>query len=260
MAEIPGFWDVGPHEPLDVEAAWKNFVCSIGGSSLDKELEFPRSFENADFYFPESCIVAELKEIKTDFANAVLFNQKHNALLSRLFRNNPEWRPSLLGGDGSYPEWFLQEYIRLFRPHLQRILKKANSQIRETKKHFEVYTNTGVLLLVNDDFISIGPGLIRAMVSDILLHNYSSIDCCVYLTVNRYVELPGSNVPRLLWAPAYSDRAPDYLANLINALGAKWFRYLETLIGTFSQSDVDSSDGSWLMQTRAIVIPSPAEC
>lgn len=255
MAEIPGFWDRGPHPPLEIEDTWKNFTRNFGGKILEEELKLPRSFENADFYFPDACCVAELKEIKTDFANSILFNEKYNTLLSKLFRNNPEWRPSLFGGDGKYPQWFLYEYTRLFRPHLQRILKKANNQIRETKDHFKIYTNTGILLLVNDCFISFGPGLIRAITSDILANNYSSIDCCVYLTVNRYIEIPGSNIPRLLWAPSYSDKAPDHLVDFVNSLGSAWFRHLETLIGPFTQSDTKSSDDSWLMESKAIVIP-----
>jgi hypothetical protein len=103
---------------------------------------------------------------------------------------------------------------------LTRILKKANAQIKETKAHFGVETATGIALIVNDGFTSIGPDMVRNLIGQILTSSYSSVDCCVYLTVNRYIEIVGSDVPRLLWAPMYSDRASDSLASFVNDLGS----------------------------------------
>lgn len=252
--EIPGFWQGGPHEPIHVEDAWRDFVRSIGGTVVEDVIPEPRTFENADFAFLSKSIVAELKEIETEFSSTAAFEKGFSLLMRRLFAENPDWRPALFGGDDDYPEWFHSDFVRIFRPPLQRILKKANKQICETKEHFEINLPSGTLLLVNDGFTSISPALVRGLAGDILTHSFSSIDCCIYLTVNRYVAIGGSDEPKLLWAPMYSDRASDELVEFINALGRQWFDFLELRVGPFtSRTETENSD--LLQGSESIVHP-----
>lgn len=203
MPSIPGFWDVGPHDPLDVESTWREFVSAWGGIVVDQVLPNPRTFENADFLFEESGVVAELKEVATEFGSSAAFMTGFDQLMSKVVAENPDWKPALFGGAEPLPNWFNQEFVRLFRPPVSRILKKANRQLRETKAHFGIDEATGVLLFVNDGFTTLGPELVRSLAASLLQHSYSSIDCFVYLTVNRYYALPDSDVPRLVWAPVY---------------------------------------------------------
>lgn len=209
MSTIPGFWEDGPHDPIPVEASWREFVRSIGGTVLEDVLPKQRQFENADFAFLEASVVVELKEIETEFSSSPTFRTGFDSLMRRLMAEDPNWRPALFDGSGKSPKWFTTEFVRLFRAPLSRVLKKANRQLRETKDHLKIQFPAGILLLVNDGFTAIGPDLIRGQISELLTHSYSSIDCFIYLTVNRYVEIAGSNQPRLLWVPTYSDRASD---------------------------------------------------
>ena len=254
MVEIPGFWDVGPHDPLPVEATWHRFVRATEGTVVDDLVTSPKSFENADFLWNYSGVVAELKEIQTEFTRTSAWNKGFEDLLSRLVVEEPGWRPALFGGRGGYPLWFRQEFVRLARPPIGRILKKANVQIRETKAHFNVSSPTGVLFLVNDGFSELEPGFVMSVACDLLAHSYSSIDCLVYLTVNRYVEIRGSNEPGLLWHPAYSSRADDSLVEFIDGLGRRWFDFLEQEIGPFT-SRTETEDPNLLRGARAIRIP-----
>ena len=219
----------------------------------------PRSFENADFLFPSVSIVAELKEVETEFDRAPAFDEGFSNLLQRVVDEDPSWRPLLLGGSGKYPEWFASEFIRLFRPALSRILKKANRQIRATKEHFKITARTGILIFVNDGFTGLEPHFVRALVSDLLTTSYSSIDCFLYITLNRYVEVAGSDIPRLLWMPSYSERAPDSLVLFVDDLGRKWFDFLESKIGPFSIPREEVPQGNneaGILLSRAIVLPS----
>ncbi len=215
---------------------------SIAGTVLDDVLPKQRKFENADFAFFEASVVAELKEIETEFSASSAFRVGFDTLMQRLVNVDPTWRPALFGGSGEYPAWFTPEFVRLFRPPLSRILKKANRQLRDTKSHFGIQNSNGILLLVNDGFTAIGPDLVQAVISELLMHSYSSIDCYVYLTVNRYIEIVESNQPRLLWVPTYSDRASAELVTFVDDLGRQWFDYLESKVGAF---------------TSRIVIPQP---
>lgn len=257
MGTIPGFWDIGPHDPIPVESTWRDFVRSINGTVLDDVLPQPRNFENADFLFYDSGLIAELKEIETEFSSSAAFRSGFDGLMQKLVAEDPNWGPPLLGGDGKYPKWFGAEFIRLFRAPLARILKKANRQVRDTKTHFKITGATGVLLLANDGFTAIGPEPIRALTSQLLLHSYSSIDCCIYLTVNRYIEIKGSDEPKLLWVTTYSDRAEDSLVTFVDELGRRWFNYLEAKIGPFtSRKEVPQSDAEVLLRgAKSIVLP-----
>lgn len=260
MTDIPHFWRDGPHDPISVEPTWRDFVRSVGGTVVEDVLPQPRSFKNADFAFLEASVVAELKEIETEFSAAPAFRIGFDALMSRLTIEDPEWRPNLFGGTGGHPAWFEPEFVRLFRAPLSRILKTANRQLRETKAHFGIDTSTGILLLVNDGFTSISPDLIRALTSELLLHSFSSIDCCIYLTVNRYVEIAGSDEPKLIWAPTYSDRASDKLASFVDELGRHWFKFLEQKIGPFTSRTEMPQETNPLRGSQSIVLPSQNGC
>lgn len=250
---IPGFWDIGPHEPLLVEATWNEFVQKVGGKLVSELLLKSPDFDNADYFFESAGVVAELKEIETEFSRAKAFHNGFDGLMKRLIVENPDWKPMLLGGNSEYPKWFYPEFVRLFRPPVSRVLKKENRQIRETKKYLGKSTPTGVLLFVNDGFTTLGPDLVLALACNLLTNSYSSIDCFVYLTVNRYVEIKGSNVPRLIWAPTYSDRADDSLHLFINNLGRKWLKFIETKIGSFTISE-EIEDHDIIQGSKAIIV------
>lgn len=78
------------------------------------------------------------------------------------------------------------------------------------------------------------------------------------MTVNRYVEIADSDVPRLLWMPSYSERASDPIVRFIDDLGRKWFDFLETKIGPFTipREEVPQGDGNArTILSRAIRLP-----
>lgn len=258
MPSIPGFWEGGPHDPVNVEATWREFVRLVGGQVVEDLVPHPRTFENADFLFASVPLIAELKEIETEFDRTPAVREGFRGLIRRVMEEDPKWRPLLLGGSGSYPDWFSREIVRLFRPAVSRVLKKANRQIRATKEHFKITAPTGMLLFVNDGFTGLEPHFVRALASDLLVNSYSSIDCFLYITLNRYVEVSGSDVPRLLWMPSYSERAPDSLVYFVDDLGRKWFDFLETKIGPFTiprETVLQRQDGSGTILSRAIVLP-----
>ena len=254
MTEIPGFSDIGPHDPLPVEETWHRFVRSSNGKVVADLLPPSPSFDNADYLFADAKVVAELKEVQTEFMAAEASRKGFETLLERLVHEEPQWRPTLFGGNGKYPPWFEREFVRLARPPISRVIKKANRQLRETKNHFGIAAATGVLLFVNDRFTGLAPDLVHAFACELLVHSYSSIDCFVYLNVNRYVAIAGSDEPKLIWHPTYSDRADDSLTEFIDALGRRWFDFLEQQIGPTS-SRTETQDRTILRGSKAIVLP-----
>jgi hypothetical protein len=252
---IPGFWDIGPHEPLSVEETWNEFVHSSGGIRISELLSKNPDFENADYFFKSEGVIAELKEIETEFGSGKAFHIGYEALIKRLMAEDPYWRPELLGGNGVYPNWFYPEFVRLFRPPISRVLKKANRQIRQTKDYLGITEPKGILLFVNDGFTSIGPDILLRLVCEILMNSYSSIDCFLYLTVNRYIEIKDSDMPSLVWIPIYSIRGEDLLHDFINDLGSKWFKYLESKIGPWTVDPIQTENIDIIRGSKAIIFP-----
>ena len=116
-----------------------------------------------------------------------------------------------------------------------------------------------VLWTLGHGFSGLETHFVRALVSDLLTTSYSSIDCFLYITLNRYVEVAGSDIPRLLWMPSYSERAPDSLVLFVDDLGRKWFDFLESKIGPFSIPREEVPQGNneaGILLSRAIVLPS----
>lgn len=219
-----------PHHPLPVENTVDEIVRGFGGRRVSEYVGESPNFDNADYIFLKKQVVMELKEIKKDFWNDEVIKEKHFEIVKSYLKLG-KINLDMAFGRALWPRQYIQDLIRLFRPPISRILKKGNKQIRETKKYFGYKQTKGVLLFINDFFISLEPFYVNALACNLLQSNYSSIDCFVYITLNRYVELPNDDYARLLWAPAYSDRAPDELVNFIDDLGCHWFKYLENVIG-----------------------------
>ncbi|MDM7950366.1 hypothetical protein [Hydrogenophaga sp.] len=106
MPSIPGFWDVGPHDPLNVESTWREFVGRAGGTVVEQVVSNPRTFENADFFFQEKGVVAELKEVATEFGSSAAFIAGFDALMPKVVAENPNWKPLLFGGTEPLPNWY----------------------------------------------------------------------------------------------------------------------------------------------------------
>jgi len=249
--DIEGFWEGAPDIALSVEQSWDEFVDSQGGERVDKYVGKSPGFSNADYIIKSGNFVIELKEIQTEFANKPAYLEKFSALRKKLLEKEPGFFPFR----NPLPGWFVQEYIRIFRPPLSRTLKKANKQIKETKHYFNIHTPTGIAVFANDGFVSLGPEEIVSLASSMLVDSYSSIDCFIYITVNRYVGVKGSGEPKLIWAPVYSDRVEDKIYDFVNRMGAKWFDYLEEKVGPFT-SRIKTDDSGILRGAKAIVLPN----
>lgn len=97
--------------------------------------------------------------------------------------------------------------------------------------------------------------IVIALACDLLTNSYSSIDCFLYTTINRYVEIEGSNEPKLLWVPIYSDKSPNELVSFIDNLGMLWFDFLENELGKFT-SRIKTENRNILKNSKSIILPS----
>jgi len=252
--DIENFWKDAPDVLLEVEPSWNEFIESTSGERVDLHLSKSPTFDNADYIFHNDGVVIELKEITTEFSKQPSFNEKYMTLIKKVMEKDKNWRPYFLGGDGTFPSWYYRDFIRIFRPPISRILKKANKQIKETKSFFNIKSQRGIIVIVNDGFNSLEPKFILGIITELLNHSYTSIDCIIYTTVNRYMEIEGTDEPKLIWVPFYSDRVDDEFHLFVDDLGRKWFDYLEQKIGFTSREESD--EFNYLSSAKAIMLPS----
>ncbi len=230
-----------PHTPIAVEKTFDEFIRSYGGQRVADLIPANPNFENADYLFLADNIVAELKEITTEFHLAEGHYQKLYEVFCDLERTNKMTWADVEAG--RFPREFRVQQTRLFRPPIQRMLKKANRQIRATKDHLKLEAARGLILVVNDGFTSISPLWVKALIAESLVHSHKSIDAFVYLTVNTYVDLPSSEYANLIWTAAYNKSAPDSLVHFVDEIGRAWGKFLDTKIGPFDVSqETDNHD------------------
>lgn len=221
-------WINKPEHDLDIEGTWQKFVRLQNGKVLSDDFSTSVDFANADFWFEKDRVIIELKEIQTEFLDKN--KERVQDLINKYVKED-----NLSSKDiffGNFSDSFWNDYVRLVRPAISRTLKKANKQIKETKTCLEKPEARGIVVLVNDGFTSFSVQTVFGLVCNILLNSYSSIDGFILLTVNSYVAIEDSNIPRQVWIPSYSPGV-EYtsLPNFVNELGREWRKFLDTIIG-----------------------------
>ncbi len=239
-----------PHDPIPVESTFDAFVKFIGGQKISDMLSGSPLFENADYFFPQERVIAELKQLDVDLGRTDRFRDKQLGLAKDYFRAGKLTLRMALGAE-PLPADFVRDTVRLYRPALSRVAKKANSQIKSTKCQLKLEDAAGILILVNEGLTSLKPAQVLAVLANVLTTSYASVDCLVYLTLNTYVDIPGNPYANQLWVPLYSDRAPETLPTFVNDLGRKWGNFLDGVLGP-ADWRLETPDGSFLPATRAV--------
>jgi len=233
-----------PHAPLPVEETFDRFIELAGGTRVSSLVGQSPAFANADYTFLGQQVVVELKELTTDWPQLKEYQQKIGDLWLRC---ELAGRVTELHAVGKLPipRDVRREFLQLLRKPIKRVLEKANRQIRDTHANLQHQAGLGIVLLVIDGLLTVAPQFLMALVSKILLHDYSSITGIVMVTVNEYVDVPDDDYARLLWFPSYQESAPDSLVEFVDNLGREWFNFLEQEIGGFDDRR-EGPDSSWL--------------
>lgn len=208
------------------EPNWQEFVQGLGGGELVAPLITRQGVKNADFLFRQARVVAELKVLETEFLDTESIRQK----VADAFERYPGADPKDQGSP------LRRELLRILRTPLQRIVNKANRQIKETKQELGLVGWRGIIIIVNDGFRGLPPGFVMGLIASILDgKSYSSADGFIYQT-NHYVELADNPYAVLLWAPLYDPKADDDLVDFVNDLGRNWRKFSEAKDGPYDYS------------------------
>lgn len=229
------------------EAHIDHFIAAVGGERVDRR--FPNAaFPNADYIFPKEKVLIELKVLETEFGDAHALKTRERALMQEVaqtFGAGP-----ILRGDPEFKRHWAEAKLNHYRIPLSRIVDKANRQLRETKAALGEDGYRGLLWLVNDNFRGIGTDLAIGLLLSTIGQRNPHVDGLIYVT-NHYVDFPGDDYARLVWAPAYADGVALDLVEFVDRLGAAWFRFQESFIG--QMDDRQSGPDVSLQGARPII-------
>ena len=223
------------HRHIDVEAAFTEFVRTFGGQIVADLVGPSPDHLNADYYFPDQRVVAELKCLEDDKRE----DQNIQSKVQRLFdRWMDEGTVPRVYGEAvrieskALPEACQRALYEVYKPPIQRRVIKANKQIKATAQRLRLGDDyKGLLLLVNDGNYAIESNGILYQIWRILGHQFRNINNVIYFTVNMTASSPRTPKPTLVWAQATRKSLPSVSMEFMASLFAGWRAHLEALLG-----------------------------
>lgn len=147
----------------NLEARFKVFAKNMKGAECVDDLKLTveqRDANKADYLFDNRNVIGELKALQTDASDKV-------EKILEPYRESPEW-PLFYGEQelqkiiGHLPnrEEINGKLVEAVTDSVETVIKKANRQIRETKRTFNLPGAGGLLIILNDLVEVISPDLI----------------------------------------------------------------------------------------------------
>lgn len=217
-------------EPIDIESTFNLFVTSHGGRLVSSMFGEKIVTLNADYYFPQQNVIAELKCFENDMSITEGFERMEKLferwLATELIKENEFF--AMACGRIPFPKECYQELWASFRKSIDYVLDKATKQVRETRTLLNKPEALGFLLLCNDGNYGLSHQAYISIIADLMTNKYPTIvDGFVYFTYNQTATIPGSELDWQLWQPSYSNDAPDSLVNFVDDFGAKYYKFME---------------------------------
>ena len=254
MSEVKIMNELQPPPDIDVEPTFDSFVKWFGGElvrdALPANTDVPL---NADYFLRGRSIVAELKCLEKDYLSKPEIEQKIQALFLKWGREG-KLRPEHIGPGNrvhinSLGEDCAMEVFKLYFQPLQKAVKQANRQIRQTKEYFDLPSAKGLVILAIDGNYALTPEMSACILARLLPYHYSSIDSFIYFTPNMMVPSKLHNRLTNVWI---SGASPHPSANpvedeYLNQITRGWIQYLEQTTGEpVTVFDRHGGDDDWI--------------
>jgi hypothetical protein len=215
-------------EVIDIEDFFNEYVEYFGGEVISKRKDNLTDRANADYLFRNRNVIAELKCFQKD-----LFNDEED--IPRLVNFFKKWEEKglveqsdilkIIFGTKQISEECYLDLLNACRNTIDTAIKKANRQIRESKKTFSLPDAKGLVLLCNDGNYFLQNVAFIKLICDLMRSKYMNleIDGFVFFTVNQVATIPESELDYHLWFPAYRDENDSVLSDFVNELGGKFY-------------------------------------
>ena len=217
---------------IDIQAELTACLRRLGAVVSDDEpgSNKPR---NADYWFPQDNVVAELKCLSQDyFDDQNYIDWLNNAYLDWVKRGLARPLPATTRVNlTDLPRECTDDVTSFIRKRLESSLKDANDQIKVTRSLKETQDARGLLFLVNDGNYGLHPGLVQNALAR-SLHKFSGINTVVHFTANMPSALRSVDQDVLFWCAWSAKRyKPPVDRGLLERIKLAWFSHLERTSG-----------------------------
>ncbi len=229
-------------ENVNVEDFFNEYVEYFGGQVISNNEQNLVDRANADYLFKDDNVIAELKCFQKD-----LFNNEDD--IPRVFNFLNKWEEKkliqqgdkikIILGSKQLPKECYADLLEACTKTIDRALHKANKQIVESKRTFNIPNAKGIVLLCNDGNYFVQNDIFLGLIANIMVRKYmeSDIDGFVYFTLNQVSTIPNSYLDWHLWVPSYRNENDESLVNFINKLGFKFQNDFYTMKTGIQSSD-----------------------
>jgi hypothetical protein len=217
---------------LSVENALARVVRRVGGSLVCDLLPTHKNLEeNADFVFPQYGVIGELKRLEKDQGADAEMAAKRNLLYRKWLTERRPGVPIVYGRAllelRKLPSDCQNEMISLYREPIARRIRKANRQIRTTKKTLKIEDAIGLLFLAQDGDYSIGPEAVFNLASRCVKGGeYRAINDIICFNAKPATR-PSDPLGYMFWSHACRDNTRKVPGELLRSLNEAWGAELE---------------------------------
>lgn len=220
---------------IDVEKEVESCVIKIGGRLVRELVGESPNFNDADYLFDGYGIVAELKILAEDKMHDPRIREKMTKIYREASaRGDAEvivYGESMITAGDLSPE-YARKLGEVYRAPIQRAIKKANRQIKQTKEHLKRKLHHGLLILVNDVHTALEPQHIQWILGTTFRdREYSSIDSILYFTANLTATHPELDTKILIWAEWDRPNFPKIDQTFRMALRREWDIRMQEIAG-----------------------------
>lgn len=233
---VPG--KKAPPKPLppkvEIEPEMNRFVRSFGGQVVADLVGPSPDFLNADYFFPEENVIAELKCVTEDKSDDENLREKLQQIFDRCLDEGvlPDPGPGLhVFETKNAPVAVQREIYALFGKSVKRRLAKANNQIKRTREKFNRPDARGLVLLANDGNFHLEPAQWAHAVQVALGRDFSAINSIVLFTVNQLAATPKLGQHTNLWIVASRTSHPEVSEVFLHRFGEGWAQHFAKIIG-----------------------------
>lgn len=220
---------------IDIQKEFGQFVREIGGKVLEDALPpQQRNFSNADYVFESQNVIAELKILTRDQSTDSALQEKLEELYFAATRQGlvePTFG-TVTVNTRDFPDSLQRQYLDAHKAPISTLVKKANKQIKATKRHLHMPNAKGLLILFNDGNFRLDHDFIAYLLHRVLGDDFSSINSVFYGAVNLWSDVPWTTdlvTPLVTFTrrgvPPVEE---EFLSELVN----KWHACVDTLRGS----------------------------
>jgi len=218
---------------MTLKERFTEFVRNLQSAEIVDELNLSQEQERSkkpDFFFFERQFIGEMKSITTDMepkAQAILEKHKDRSEYPLFFG---QWSSDKILQNLPDGESIDEGIFYAITSALEDSVERANRQIRETKKVFEISDSQGILIILNDFVEILSPDLIAYRVHQLLNKKSSSGDArypnisVVWIVSEIHIvktEIGQELLPSIVLVNDYSHSHQE-ASGYVNWLQRKW--------------------------------------